>query len=258
MTIDERHRSGRDAPSSAEVRSLLAAAAAPTEPGPVPGEAGALAAFRAVTRARGRKRMLSTVTPLKATLAASATAGLLLTGGVSAAVAGALPGAAQDTARTMLARVGVTVPGADEASAGHADERGTSTDHDSAADASAGSRAGDSGKGGKVSDLARTTDATGVDKGAEVSGLASGGKSQAGRHGKAAAPDTTRSEDAGANGRADDHQPSVDASRAGDTGKADARATDDTTAPTRAGDHAQQQADQASGGRSASGTGNRP
>ena len=40
------------------------------------------------------------------------------------------------------------------------------------------------GQGATISSLAKTTDATGVDKGAAVSGAASGSKSQAGQHGK--------------------------------------------------------------------------
>lgn len=41
----------------------------------------------------------------------------------------------------------------------------------------------DAGQGSDVSHLATTTDLTGVDKGAAISTLASGGQSQAGQHG---------------------------------------------------------------------------
>jgi hypothetical protein len=41
------------------------------------------------------------------------------------------------------------------------------------------------GHGPEISKLARTTDAKGVDKGAQISTAASGGKSHAGRHGSA-------------------------------------------------------------------------
>ena len=63
--------------------------------------------------------MLSTISPVKAALATSATAALNLAGAFSAAATGALPGAAQDTAHEVLAKIGVTVPGPNEASAGH-------------------------------------------------------------------------------------------------------------------------------------------
>ena len=45
---------------------------------------------------------------------------------------------------------------------------------------SSGDSAGDQGKGSAVSELATTTDLTGVDKGAAISDLASDGKSRAG------------------------------------------------------------------------------
>ena len=44
-----------------------------------------------------------------------------------------------------------------------------------------------SGKGSEISQLATTTDLTGVEKGAAISTLASGGESQAGQHGQATA-----------------------------------------------------------------------
>src|SRR4029453_16455335 len=109
MTIHERHDTASDT-SSAGVRALLAAAAAPTESGPVPGESEALAAFRAA-HPHERTRMLSSISPAKAALATSATAALIFAGAFSAAAAGALPGAAQDTAHEVLAKIGVTVPG---------------------------------------------------------------------------------------------------------------------------------------------------
>jgi hypothetical protein len=167
---------------------------------------------------------------------------VVVTGGMAAAATGTLPGAAQDTASSVLAKVGVTVPGPDDHAAAHADSRGESTDatvsggtfhgnalslalraqhaaHVKAAD-EAGDEAGDDpadttedpgdssddpsdgsdgsdavpqGKGPAVSQLARTTTSTGAAKGAEISALASGGKSHAGRQGS--------------------HTPSTDASR---------------------------------------------
>ena len=163
------------------VRSLLAAAAAPTEPGPLPGEAEALAAFRASQTTTRRSPVLTYLTAFRTPIAAALGTGVLLTTGMGVAMAGSLPGAAQDTASELLGKVGVTVPGADEHSAGHADQRGGSED---AADEPTSSEK--DGKGSDVSELATTTNKTGVEKGAEVSRLASDGKSQAGEHGKAA------------------------------------------------------------------------
>lgn len=121
--------------------------------------------------------MLSSLTSVKVTVAA-ALSGLVLTGGVgAAAAAGSLPGAAQDTASEWLGKVGVTVPGADDHAAGHADERGSSTD---AADDDEGTTEHTSqGKGAAVSELAKS-DLEGKDKGAAVSEYASNTQSRAG------------------------------------------------------------------------------
>ncbi len=207
MTNFERHDMDDPAPD-ARVAAVLAAAGAPVEPGPQPGEQAALAAFRAVHHRAGRPRMLSTLVPLKTAVAALAGAGVLMTGGVAAAATtGSLPGAAQDTAAQVLSEIGITVPGANDHANGHADQRGSSADHkpatagqsgtaqhdanepagtgQSAQDQSAQGQSGESadhkGQGSKISGLATTTDSTGVDKGAEISSQASGGKSQAGQ-----------------------------------------------------------------------------
>ena len=106
------------------VAVVLAAAAAPTEPGPQPGEAAALAAFRTAAPTPNRRtRMFPS---LKAAAVAATATGALLTGGVAVAATGALPGAAQDTARTMLGTVGVTVPGPADAAGTHPATRGKS------------------------------------------------------------------------------------------------------------------------------------
>jgi hypothetical protein len=191
------------------VRALLAAAAAPTEPGPVPGEQEALAAFREA-HSRRRFSMPSSLTPVRAAVAAGLGAGVLLAAGVGAAAAGALPGAAQDTARTWLDTVGVEVPGPDAHSAGHADRRGRSADAGAAGGDATGTTETDTDEsvepagtqdvaeetaevstekelpeasehGRTVSETARSTDAEGAAKGAEISGLASDGRSTEGR-----------------------------------------------------------------------------
>lgn len=83
-----------------------------------------------------------------------------LVGSTGLAAAGVLPDAAQDAVSNVFDRVGITIP--------------ASGDHPATT-------------GDEISQIATTTDATGVDKGAEISAAASGGKSQAGQHGSAAA-----------------------------------------------------------------------
>ncbi len=81
-------------------------------------------------------------------------------GSTGLAAAGFLPDAARDAFSSALDRVGITVP--------------ANGDHPSTS-------------GEEISEIATTTDATGPDKGAEISSAASGGKSQAGQHGSAGA-----------------------------------------------------------------------
>jgi hypothetical protein len=83
-----------------------------------------------------------------------------LVGSTGLAAAGVLPDAAQDAVSNVFDRVGITIP--------------ASGDHPATS-------------GDEISGIATTTDATGVDKGAEISSAASGGMSQAGQHGGAAA-----------------------------------------------------------------------
>lgn len=255
--MNKYRREEADATLDELVTSLLAAAAAPTEPGPLPGEGNALAAFRASQSATRRPSMLSSLTSVKAAVAALVSSGVLLTGGVGAATAGVLPDAAQDTASDLLAKVGVTVPGASDRSGSHADERGTAGDA-TAEDQSGGSK----GKGGDVSDLAKSTDQTGVDKGAAVSGLASDGQSQAGQHGgkgsgadHAATRDSARQRSTTARSGAGSGDAAVTTPNTGGTGTADQATTD------KAGDASSTgttQADTSSAGHSSDGSGNRP
>jgi hypothetical protein len=107
-------------------------------------------------RRRARVGMVATI----------AAASLAITSGL--AYAGELPGAAQSTAAHALARVGVSVPGANAHSKTHPDAHGRAASHSSS-----------NGHGKAVSTLAHTTTATGRDKGATISTLASGGKSHA-------------------------------------------------------------------------------
>ncbi len=114
-----------------------------------------------------------------ATIALATAATMALTGGL--AYAGALPGAAQSTASDALARVGVSVPGPNQHAGTHPSTRGNSVQAHLAAPAGNTQHATPNNAHGKaVSTLARTTTATGRDKGQAVSTLASGGKSNAG------------------------------------------------------------------------------
>jgi hypothetical protein len=160
-------------PGYARVAGVLrAAASAPVEVGGS-AELEALEAFAAGVSARGarsvepHRRSVMPITSRRRKMAAVAAGlGLALTGGLSAA--GALPGAAQAVAHDVLGTIGVTVPDPNSNAGDHPDTRGSSSPEASA-----------------VADTARTTTATGVDKGAEISAQASQGHSQAGTHGNA-------------------------------------------------------------------------
>jgi hypothetical protein len=133
-------------------------------------------------------------------------AALVATSGL--AYAGALPGAAQDTANGVLAGLGVTVPEPNQHAGTHPDTRGNAAaapGHAATADTgtdATGHTSSGKGKGAAISTLARTTTATGRDKGAIISATASGGKSHAG-----SPPDTahhpTSASDQGGTGTAD-------------------------------------------------------
>jgi hypothetical protein len=137
---------------------------------------------------------------------------------IGLATASALPGAAQDIASAMLAKVGISVPDPNDNAGTHPDVRGSST-----------VAPADTGKGSEISELARTTELSGRDKGAAISAAASGGKSKAGTHGSGAA--------------------SVATPNSGGTGTADTASDGRSSTGTRT-------ADTASGGHSSSGSAN--
>jgi hypothetical protein len=137
------------------------------------------------------------------------------------ASAGSLPGAAQDIASSMLAKVGISVPGPDEHAGTHPGVRGSSSDASS-----------DAVTRSDIAELATTTDLTGVDKGAAISSAASDGKSQAGQHGSASGGSAP-----------------VDTSNSGGTGTADTASGGKSSQGTST-------ADAASGGASSAGSGN--
>jgi hypothetical protein len=145
-------------------------------------------------------------------------AGLIVTGALAGipglAAAHALPDPAQHAVSRVFDKVGISVPDTQQAPT-------TPVDHPAST-------------GAEISNIATTTDATGVAKGALISSTASGGKSQAGQHGGAAA----------AHGSAPVPTPNT-----GGTGTAD-------TASGGSADQGTATAGQHSGGRSAAGSGN--
>jgi hypothetical protein len=167
---------------------------------------------------------------------------------VGMASAGSLPGAAQDVASEMLAKVGITVPGANDSAGTHPDVRGNSTSVPSAPT--------DAGKGAEISELATTTELTGVEKGAAVSTAASGGKSQAGQHGSASATAApVETPNSGGTGTAD--TASGGKSAAG-TATANAASGGKSAAGSGNASNGPETADTASGGRSSTGQSHRP
>lgn len=202
--VNQYRRHSTDHPLDERVAILLEAASAPTEPGPLPGEDEAMAAFRASHESSRRSSMLSSLKSTKAAAAAALSVGVMLTGG--AAVAGTLPGAAQETAHSVLAELGIEVPGSDGNHAEPADTRGASgedeveessdeiSDEEAAgvsdeeetldtAENGDGDEAGAQGEhGALVSGFATSTELRGAEKGAAIAALASEGKSKAGEN----------------------------------------------------------------------------
>jgi hypothetical protein len=148
-----------------------------------------------------------------------------LLGSTGLAAAGVLPDAAQDAFSNVFDTVGITVP--------------ASGNHPATGDHQAGSGNHPASSGEEISEIATTTDATGRDKGAQISSTASGGMSHAGQHGSESAG--RRGEGAGA--------PPVPVPNEGGTATAD-------TASDGASEHGTDTADEKSGGHSSSGSGN--
>ena len=154
-------------PGYSAVASILVAAASPPSPEELRMQAlHVMAAHDAIGRRTRRLR--------PGTLGLAA--GLLLLGALvlipGLAVARVLPDPAQHAVTTVLERVGISIP----ASTDHPTPVPHSPSHSGPHPASTGS---------EISSIATTTDATGVAKGAEISSIASGGKSRAGQHGRA-------------------------------------------------------------------------
>jgi hypothetical protein len=164
-------------PGYGAVALLLAAAAEPSGSDDFAREAQTVAAVAAVVRssqAQTTQPPGRSIMPRLKLASAFATIAIATTTGL--AFAGSLPGAAQDVAANMLAKVGVSVPGPNSNSVGHADVRGSNE---------APATPSSEGKGSEISALATSTDLTGVAKGAAISTLASDGRSRAGQNGEA-------------------------------------------------------------------------
>jgi hypothetical protein len=169
------------------VVAVLAGAAQPSTEAELADEAGTAAVFRTLRPSTGptrRSLMSRRLLSAKTLLAAGALTVASATG--AAAATGSLPGAAQDTAATVLAKVGISVPGPDSHSDEHPATRGGSepvTDDSATTTADSTSNTSATAKNDTIVSLATDPSRTGIDKAQAVSGVASDGKSEAGING---------------------------------------------------------------------------
>jgi hypothetical protein len=163
------------------------------------------------------------------------------------ASAGSLPGAAQDIASSMLAKVGISVPGPNEHAGTHPSVRGSSSDASS-----------DAVTRSDIAELATTTDLTGVDKGAAIASAASDGKSQAGQHGSAPVPFDTPNSSGGtgtantaSGGKSSQGTSTADAASGGASSAGSGNASGgEETADSTSGGHSSAGSDNGSSGQS--------
>ena len=212
-------------PGYANVARLLESAAAAPTPGELSRETEVVATVAAAVRSSssiesGSPRRFFMPFALSRSRMTAAFVALTLACSAGLASAGSLPGAAQDIASAMLAKVGISVPGPNEHAGTHPSVRGSSSDASS-----------DAVTRSDIAELATTTDLTGIDKGAAISGAASDGKSQAGQHGSASGGSAP-----------------VDTPNNGGTGTADTASGGKSSGTSTA--------DAASGGASSAGSGN--
>jgi hypothetical protein len=231
-------------PGFARVARLLEAASAEATPDELAREGEDVAMVAAAVRLSGARTFTSRRSFMPFALsrpritAAFVAAAFACTAGLASA--GSLPGAAQDIASAMLAKVGVTVPGPNENAGTHPNERGSST-------------SSDTGRS-DIADLATSTELTGVHRGAAISTAASDGMSQAGEHGP------------GSHSSAAVHSPNTGGTGTADTASEGASSHGTTTANAASGGHSsagsdnaadgQNTADSASGGHSSAGSAN--
>ena len=220
-------------PGYAEVARLLEAASAQPTADELTREAEVVALVAAGVRSSSstdssspRRSFMPIALSRPRISAALVAAGLACSAGLASA--GALPGAAQDVASAMLAKVGISVPGPNDNAGTHPSGGGTSAETPSNADT-----------GNEISEFVTTTELTGVEKGAAISSVASDGKSQAGQRGSASGPSSASSAS----------QAPVTTPNSGGTGTADTASGGNSSTGTST-------ANTASGGRSAAGSGN--
>jgi hypothetical protein len=167
-------------PGFAEVARVLRAAGAPARSDELVWEPWAVAvATRLIYQGPARSHVSSTGrSPVRSRMRSrffrSRVAGLVVVGTLAGttglAAAGALPHGAQHAVSTVLSKMGISVP--------QATPQPTDVTHPAST-------------GAEISQLARTTTATGVAKGAQISSLASSGISRAGQHPSGGAPPVT-------------------------------------------------------------------
>ena len=234
-------------PGYANVARLLESAAAAPTAGELSRETEVVATVAAAVRSSssiesGSPRRFFMPFALSRPRMTAAFVALTLACSAGLASAGSLPGAAQDIASAMLAKVGISVPGPNEHAGTHPSVRGSSSDASS-----------DAVTRSDIAELATTTDLTGIDKGAAISRAASDGKSQAGQHGSASggsAPVDTPNN--GGTGTAD----TASGGKSSGTSTADAASGGASSAGSGNASNGQETADSASGHHSSVGSGN--
>ena len=105
-----------DAGEQSQLRDVLVAFSAAPATGPQSGEAAAIAAFRELVAEPAGIPSLAHRRRLRIAAVAASSVVLVMSGGVAAAAEGALPGPAQDAAKSVLSVVGVHVPSSSNAS----------------------------------------------------------------------------------------------------------------------------------------------
>jgi hypothetical protein len=158
-------------PGFSDVASILVAAASPPSREELRMQASHVVAAR---DAIGRRTRHHRPGPLGLATGLVLIGALLVLPGLAAAHV--LPDPAQHAVTTVLEKVGITIP--------------ANVSHPTPPTAPPNGHPASTGS--EISSIATTTDATGVAKGAEISSVASGGRSQAGQHGQASADHASR------------------------------------------------------------------
>ena len=186
---DELDALSADPAGAGRLGQVLAAAGAPAEIGDLRAEDAARHAFRVAYPASPapRARMLAQIS--RRVAAAGLAGGLVLSG--TAAAAGVLPGEAQQTAKSVLAKVGISVPGPTGATAAHRRRGGPSAPPPVTA-APDSTPSGDEwpDPGGQADSRPQGPASTGVTEDVARSGPATDGKRQGKGPGKPDQPET--------------------------------------------------------------------